>query len=66
MADREITFETDQHLLSQLGGKGYMAPCSPWFFTVSRLQARDVRSVYYTKPNLVALWGGNLQQELCV
>ncbi|KAF9648563.1 glycoside hydrolase family 71 protein [Thelephora ganbajun] len=31
--NQEVTFETDKRLLDQLGGRGYMAPCSPWFFT---------------------------------
>jgi len=30
-----VAFETDKRLLDQLDGRGYMAPCSPWFFTAS-------------------------------
>lgn len=32
--DKDITFDSDKNYISNLGGKTYMAACSPWFFTV--------------------------------
>ncbi|KAK0495448.1 glycoside hydrolase family 71 protein [Armillaria luteobubalina] len=31
--DKDITFDSDTAYISNLGGKKYMAACSPWFFT---------------------------------
>jgi hypothetical protein len=36
MDDSDITFAADEVAISHLGGRSYMAPCSPWFFTVCR------------------------------
>jgi len=33
MGNSTITFDADKAVISQLGGRSYMAPCSPWFFT---------------------------------
>jgi len=46
MADQEITFNTDKRALDQLSGRGYVAPCSPWFFTHYGLETYNKNFVY--------------------
>ena len=35
MDDNDITFNSDNEYISNLGGKTYLGAVSPWFFTVS-------------------------------
>lgn len=35
MDDNDITFNSDNTYISNLGGKTYLGAVSPWFFTVS-------------------------------